>query len=64
MGGGVSSNLHDEHESPAQRAAFDAIESMVLAHALAAVDVASPAYLEGIETAVDAITNELDEVSL
>jgi len=33
---------------------MDAIESIVLAHACAGVDVCSPAYVEGIETAVDA----------
>lgn len=30
---------------------MDAIESMILAHAVAGIDVSSPAYLEGIETA-------------
>lgn len=38
-------------------AAIDGIESLVLAHACAGVDVQSPAYIEGIETAVDAIAN-------
>ncbi len=35
----------------------DAIESMVLAHAIAGVNVESPGYLEGLETAIDAIGN-------
>lgn len=35
----------------------DAIESIVLAHAVAGVDVECPKYLEGIETAVEAIFN-------
>lgn len=33
---------------------MDVIESMVLAHAVAGIDIMSPAYIEGIETAVDA----------
>ena len=41
------------------RAAMEAIESLVLAHACAGVDVASPAYIEGIETAVEACCNNL-----
>ena len=38
-------------------AAIDGLESLILAHACAGVDVESPAYVEGIETAVDAIAN-------
>lgn len=38
---------------------FQGILRMVLAHAVAGVDVESPAYLEGIETAVQGIDNEL-----
>ena len=41
------------------RAAMDAIESLVLGHACAGVDVASPAYIEGIETAGEACCNNL-----
>lgn len=33
---------------------MDAITSMILAHACAGIDVAAPAYIEGIETAVEA----------
>jgi hypothetical protein len=36
---------------------IDAIESMVLAHACAGIDVEDPKYLEGIETAVQALAN-------
>ena len=39
--------------------AMDGIESMILAHAVAGIDVDSPAYIEGIETAVDACANNL-----
>ena len=38
-------------------AAIDGLESIILAHACAGINVSDPAYLEGIETAVDAITN-------
>jgi hypothetical protein len=39
---------------------FDGIESMILAHAIAGIDIESPAYLEGIETAIDAVGNNSD----
>ena len=38
---------------------IDAIESLILAHAVAGVDIKSPAYIEGIETVVDAIGNNI-----
>jgi hypothetical protein len=38
-------------------AALDGLEALILAHACAGVDVTAPVYLEGIETAVDAIVN-------
>ena len=41
------------------RGAMHAVEAIIMAHAVAGVDVMSPAYVEGLETAVDAITNEL-----
>lgn len=40
-------------------AAIDGLEALILAYASAGVDIASPAYIEGIETAVDAIGNHL-----
>ncbi|NLF73208.1 MAG: hypothetical protein GX575_29580 [Candidatus Anammoximicrobium sp.] len=40
-------------------AAIDGLEALILAHACAGVDITSPAYIEGIETAVDAIGNHL-----
>jgi hypothetical protein len=33
-------------------ASINAIESMILAHAIAGIDITTPAYIEGIETAV------------
>ena len=40
-------------------AAIDGLESLILAHACAGVDVESPAYIEGVETAVEAIANHV-----
>ena len=39
-------------------AAIDALESLVLAHACAGIDVMQPPYIEGIETAVEAVANQ------
>jgi hypothetical protein len=41
----------------AQDDAIDAIESLILAHACAGIDVESPAYIEGINTTLEAISN-------
>ena len=40
-------------------AAVDAIESLVLAHACAGVDVQASSYLNGLQTALDSIQNHL-----
>jgi len=40
-------------------AAIDGLESLILAHACAGVNVESPAYVEGVETAVEAIANHV-----
>jgi len=60
--GAITSDLHetaanypitaDEYD-----ASVNAIESLILAHAVAGIDIESPAYIEGIETAVEAILN-------
>jgi len=41
------------------RGAAEAIESLILSHAVAGIDVESPAYIEGIETSLNAVTNNL-----
>jgi hypothetical protein len=41
-------------------AAIDGLESLILAHYCAGIDVEKPAYVEGIQTALDAIGNNLD----
>jgi hypothetical protein len=38
-------------------AAVDGIESLILAHACAGIDIETPEYIEGIETAAQAIGN-------
>jgi len=60
--GTIESNLQREEPSMSStgneyNGALDAIESIILAHAVAGIDIASPAYVEGIETAIDAIVN-------
>jgi len=46
--------------NPTLNAAMGAIESLILAHAVAGVDICSPAYIEGIETAVEKVSNYYD----
>jgi hypothetical protein len=60
--GRITSDLKQsagEDANPEYDAAVDGIEALILAHACAGINVESPAYLEGIETAVDAIANHL-----
>ena len=40
-------------------ASVDAIESLVLAHSLAGIDVESKEYIEGLETTLDALMNQI-----
>lgn len=65
--GNIKSQLH-EGELPSSaregrarelHAAIDAIELLILAHACVGVDIEDPDYVEGIETAVDAVFNHL-----
>ncbi len=58
--GTITSELKVPGRAAADRAynaAIDGLESLILAHACAGIDVTSPAYIEGIETAVEAIVN-------
>ena len=60
--GAIASDLHAAGRSAADRqynAVIDGLESLILAHACAGVDVESPAYVEGVETAVEAIANRI-----
>jgi hypothetical protein len=47
----------ERYEFLAHRAYVDALESIILGHAGAGIDISTPAYIEGIETAVQALTN-------
>jgi hypothetical protein len=61
--GAVESALHEGYEfddlqsRAAYELAVDSLESLILAHACAGIDIASPAYVEGVETAVEALLN-------
>ena len=57
--GAFPPEFDDEKGYDLYEAAMDVIESIVLAHACAGIDVTSPAYLEGIETVFDATSNNL-----
>lgn len=58
--GSVSSSLHSSDAGDDQfKAAMDAVESLVLAHACAGVDVTDHRYVEGIRTCIDACENNL-----
>lgn len=56
----TESNLHNEDNwlSPEPvDTALGGLESLILAHAVAGVNIEDPAYQEGVWTAVDAICN-------
>jgi len=57
--GTITSDLKEPGDTEDFAAAMDGIESMILAHACAGIDIASPAYIEGIETAVLACQNNM-----
>jgi len=62
VGGSITSDLklHNELKSAAEyNAAMHGIESLILAHAVAGVDIATPGYIEAVETAVNACANNL-----
>lgn len=56
----TSMGLKDnDNPSSEYNTAIDGIESLILAHACAGVDVSAPTYVKGIEVAVEAIVNNL-----
>ena len=72
--GTLSSDLHDYcpldgaalnegccERHNAYNDAIDGVESLILAHACAGLDVSSAAYVEGIQTALDAINHHLTD---
>ena len=62
-GGEISSTdlqtVHHDPEDEIYNVSMDGIESLILAHACAGVDITTPEYLEGIKTAVDACANKI-----
>jgi hypothetical protein len=60
-GGSIQSDLKDYEDEDAgdYNSAIDGIESLILAHACAGVDIVSKAYVEGLQSALDAIANNL-----
>jgi hypothetical protein len=46
-------------ERARHNAGLDALEGLILAHAIAGIDITTPAYLEGVQTALDALGNNL-----
>lgn len=60
-GASISSSMkEDDPACYAFNAAVDGLESMILAHFCAGMDVTEPAYLEGVVTAYEAIGNNDD----
>ena len=58
--GSVTSSLHSSEADDDQfNAAMDAVESIVLAHACAGIDVTDPRYVEGVRTCIQACANNL-----
>jgi hypothetical protein len=60
QGGQIRSDLYETEDvqgGDLYNAAIDGIESMILAHACAGLDVTTEAYKEGIKTAVEACAN-------
>jgi len=60
--GSITSSLHSaEKDDDRLNVAMDAVESLVLAHACAGLDVTDPRYAEGLRTCVEACGNKLHE---
>jgi hypothetical protein len=63
-GGMLTSNLKEDCKDPPSKclycAAIDGMESLILAHACAGMDITSPQYKEGIQTCLDAVGNCFD----
>lgn len=58
----ISSNMKEPEtpENVSFNAAIDGIESLILSHFCAGLDITAPSYLEGVETAYEAISNNTD----
>lgn len=64
VGASITSDMLDDSvkDNEAFKASVDALEAITLAHFCAGIDITSPAYLEGIETAYEAIVNRLADL--
>ena len=56
--GDIALSFQDNCGSITSSIGEDSIESLILAHACSGIDVESPAYLIGVNTALEAISNE------
>jgi hypothetical protein len=59
--GTITSDLHEvgvRADTALYNAAIDGLESMILGHACAGMDITTPAYLEGVEVAIEAVCNK------
>ena len=63
-GASIKSDMHAGDEGHSHSAAIDGIEVLILGHAVAGIDIEDPAYLEGIETAVDAVAGYRNEYDM
>ena len=70
-GGSITSNLHESIDTcdseealgiAKWNSAMDGIEAMVLAHACSGVRIDSSEYREGLETALDSLSNHAEEL--
>lgn len=58
--GTIESELHSDEDDSELTAALDAIESLVLAHACAGVDIGADAYVQGLQAALDKVGQAFD----
>jgi len=56
-GGNINTNFKEGSDDAAYDSAIDGLESLILAHACAGIDISKPKYREGIATALEAISN-------
>jgi hypothetical protein len=54
--GTITSDLY-EQDDDAWNATVDGIEALILGHACAGIDISTPAYLEGVESAIQGAAN-------
>ena len=55
--GSIISDMHEQGGGDDWGSGVDGIEALILAHACAGIDITAPAYVQGIQTAVEACGN-------